>query len=57
MGENLVSNYPDRKYAQAVLAKAAFSVVQEIFLTETAQLASVVCLPQALLKRKEPLPA
>jgi len=52
MGENLVSNYPDRKYAQAVLAKAAFSVVQEIFLTETAQLASVV-LPAASFAEKE----
>jgi len=52
MGENLVSNYPDRKYAQAVLAKAAFSVVQEIFLTETAQLATVV-LPAASFAEKE----
>lgn len=52
MGENLVANYPDRKYAQAVLAKAAFSVVQEIFLSETAQLASVV-LPAASFAEKE----
>src|SRR4030067_2418409 len=52
MEENLVSNYPDRKYAQAVLAKAAFSVVQEIFLSETAQMATVV-LPAASFAEKE----
>lgn len=52
MGENLVANYPDRKYVQAVLKKADFLVVQEMFLTETAQMATVV-LPAASFAEKE----
>lgn len=52
MGENLLANYPDRKFVESALSKVDFLVVQEIFLTETAHLASVV-LPGASFAEKE----
>ncbi len=42
MGENPVLSEPDAGHAQKMLAKLDFLVVQDIFLSETAQLADVV---------------
>ncbi|MGC2061735.1 MAG: NADH-quinone oxidoreductase subunit NuoG [Thermodesulfovibrionales bacterium] len=42
MGENPVFNLPDAKGVAAALGKLEFLVVQDIFMTETAQLADVV---------------
>ncbi|MGL5949174.1 MAG: formate dehydrogenase subunit alpha [Aeromonas sp.] len=42
MGENPVLSDPDQRHAIAALKKLDFLVVQDIFLTETAQLADVV---------------
>lgn len=42
MGENPVFNLPDAKATAAALEKLEFLVVQDIFMTETAQLADVV---------------
>jgi predicted molibdopterin-dependent oxidoreductase YjgC len=42
MGENPVFNLPDAKGVAAALHKLEFLVVQDIFMTETAQLADVV---------------
>jgi len=52
MGENPVISDPDSDHAVAALQKLDFLVVQDIFLTETAQLADVV-LPAASFAEKE----
>jgi len=52
MGENLVVNYPNGKKIKEACKKVDFIVVQDTFLTETAQLADVV-LPAATFAEKE----
>ena len=52
MGENPVLSDPDQKHVLAGLAAAEFVVVQDIFLTETAELADVV-LPAAAFAEKQ----
>lgn len=52
MGENPVLADPDSERIKAALKKVDFLVVQDIFLTETAELASVV-LPTASFAEKE----
>ncbi len=52
MGENLVENYPNGKKIKEACKKIDFIVVQDTFLTETAQLADVV-LPAATFAEKE----
>ena len=42
MGENPVVSDPNRSHVEAVLQKAEFLVVQDIFMTETAQYAHVI---------------
>ncbi len=51
-GEDVVSSYPDAGFAHSVLTKMKFLVVQDIFLTDTAQLAHVV-LPGVSFGEKE----
>ena len=52
MGENLIVNYPNGKKIKDACKKIDFIVVQDTFLTETAQLADVV-LPAATFAEKE----
>jgi formate dehydrogenase alpha subunit len=52
MGENPVLSDPDAKHIEEALKKLDFLVVQDIFLTETAQLADVV-LPGASFAEKD----
>lgn len=52
MGENLVVNYPNGKKIKEACKKIDFIVVQDTFMTETAQLADVV-LPAATFAEKE----
>jgi len=52
MGENLVVNYPNGKKIKESCKKIDFIVVQDTFLTETAQLADVV-LPAATFAEKD----
>ncbi|TET40087.1 MAG: formate dehydrogenase subunit alpha [Dehalococcoidia bacterium] len=52
MGENPMISDPDLKHVEAALKKLDFLVVQDIFLTETAQLAHVV-LPSVTFAEKE----
>ncbi len=52
MGENPIINYPDGKKIRDAFQKVDFIVVQDIFLTETAQLADVV-LPAVTFAEKE----
>lgn len=52
MGENPIINYPVGKDIQAALKRVDFIVVQDTFLTETAQLADVV-FPAATFAEKE----
>ena len=52
MGENPVLSDPDAKHVESSLSKLEFLVVQDIFLTETAQLADVV-LPGASFAEKD----
>ena len=52
MGENLVLSEPDAGHAREALSKLEFLVVQDIFLSETAQLADVV-LPAATFAEKD----
>jgi formate dehydrogenase alpha subunit len=52
MGENPALSEPDAGHAQKALAKLDFLVVQDIFLSETAQLADVV-LPGASFAEKD----
>ena len=52
MGENPVLSDPDAKHVQEALSKLEFLVVQDIFLTETAQLADVV-LPATSFAEKD----
>lgn len=52
MGENVVLSDPDSRHVQEALEALDFLVVQEIFLSETAQLADVV-LPAASFAEKE----
>jgi len=52
MGENPVVSDPDRHHIQKALSSLDLLVVQDIFLTETAQLADVV-LPAAAFAEKE----
>jgi len=52
VGENLVLSEPDVKHTREALANLEFLVVQDIFLSETAQLAHVV-LPAASFAEKD----
>ncbi len=52
MGENPMLSEPDINHAREALARMEFLVVQDIFLTETAQLADVV-LPAASFAEKD----
>jgi formate dehydrogenase alpha subunit len=52
MGENPMVSDPDLKHVEEALKNLAFLVVQDIFLTETAQLADVV-LPAASFAEKD----
>lgn len=52
MGENPIVNFPDKKAVVEALEKLEFLVVQEIFLTPTAEMADVV-LPAASFAEKE----
>jgi predicted molibdopterin-dependent oxidoreductase YjgC len=52
MGENPALSEPDSDHARAALSKLDFLVVQDLFLTETAQLADVV-LPAAGFAEKD----
>ena len=52
VGENPVSSFPDAGFTRDALSSVDFLVVQDLFLTETAALASVV-LPAASFAEKE----
>ncbi len=52
MGENPVRSFPDSSFVQEGLGKLEFLVVQDLFLTETAQLAHVV-LPACSFAEKD----
>lgn len=52
LGENPVRSFPDSSYVQEALGRLEFLVVQDLFLTETAQLAQVV-LPACSFAEKE----
>ncbi|MEK6635950.1 MAG: molybdopterin-dependent oxidoreductase [Planctomycetota bacterium] len=52
MGENPIVNYPNGKEVREAFKKVEFVVVQDTFLTETAQLADVI-LPTATFAEKE----
>ncbi len=52
VGEDPLSSYPDRAKVEAALDKAAFVVVQDLFLSPTAQKADVV-LPAASFAEKD----
>jgi formate dehydrogenase (NADP+) alpha subunit len=52
MGENPIISDPDRHHTEAAFKKLEFMVVQDIFMTETAELADVV-LPAAAWGEKE----
>jgi formate dehydrogenase alpha subunit len=52
MGENPIINYPNGKKIREAFQKVGFIVVQDVFLTETAQLADVV-LPTVTFAEKE----
>lgn len=52
IAEDPVSSYPDRGKVEAALAKASFVVVQDVFLSATAQKADVV-LPAVTFAEKE----
>jgi len=52
LGENPIISDPDSKYIERVLDKLEFLVVQDIFLTETAQFADVI-LPGASFAEKD----
>lgn len=52
VGENPVVSYPNRKRVEAALEKVEFLVVQDLFLTETAQKAHVV-LPACSFAEKD----
>ncbi len=51
-GEDVVASYPDESFARSALSKAKFLIVQDIFLTDTAEYAHVV-LPGASFGEKE----
>ncbi|RQW77329.1 MAG: NADH-quinone oxidoreductase subunit G, partial [Geobacter sp.] len=51
-GENPVISYPNRKLVEAALDKVEFLVVQDLFMTETAEMADVV-LPACSFAEKE----
>ncbi|MDD5435120.1 MAG: NADH-quinone oxidoreductase subunit NuoG, partial [Nitrospira sp.] len=51
-GEDVVSNFPDGKFARESLRKLKFLIVQDIFMTETARMANVV-LPGASFAEKD----
>ncbi len=52
IGEDVVSLFPDRTFAEEALARTGFLVVQDIFMTDTARMADVV-LPGAGFGEKE----
>ena len=51
VGENPVVSYPDRKKTEKALDTVPFLVVQDLFLTETAQLADVVLPAQSIAEK------
>ncbi|MCP3676345.1 MAG: NADH-quinone oxidoreductase subunit NuoG [Deltaproteobacteria bacterium] len=52
IGEDIVALFPDKKFAREALGKVDFLVVQELFMTETTEMADVV-LPGASFAEKE----
>ncbi len=52
LGENPVRSFPDSSYVREALGKLEFLVVQDLFLTETAQFAHVI-LPASSFAEKE----
>ncbi len=52
MGENPLRSLPDRHFVESALKKLNFLIVQDLFLTETAQLAHLI-LPAASFAEKE----
>jgi predicted molibdopterin-dependent oxidoreductase YjgC len=56
MGENPLLSDPDLHHVKKELQKLDLMIVQDIFLTETAQLPMLFCLPPALPKRTERSP-
>lgn len=52
MGENPLVSLPDRQFVKSALKKLDFLIVQDLFLTETAQLAHLI-LPAASFAEKE----
>jgi predicted molibdopterin-dependent oxidoreductase YjgC len=52
MGENPLRSFPDSSFVRGALEKLEFLVIQDLFLTETAQLAQVV-LPACSFAEKE----
>ena len=55
MGENPMVSDPDINHVRKALSNLDFLVVQDIFLTETAELADVVLPAASFAKRTEPL--
>jgi NADH-quinone oxidoreductase subunit G len=52
VGEDVVSLFPDKKFAREALGKVDFLVVQDLFMTETTEMADVV-LPGASFAEKD----
>ena len=52
VGEDIVSLFPDKKFAREALGKIDFLVVQDLFMTETTEMADVV-LPGASFAEKD----
>lgn len=52
IGEDIVSDFPDGRFAEEALRRVKFLIVQDMFLTETAKMASVV-LPGASFVEKD----
>ena len=52
VGEDIVSLFPDKKFAREALGKVDFLVVQDLFMTETTEMADVV-LPGASFAEKD----
>ena len=55
-GEDPVRTDPDTHHVIHALESLDFLVVEELFMTETAKYADVICLVAAMRKRKEPSP-
>ena len=53
VGENPAMSDPDLTHARAALGKLEHLVVQDLFITETAQFADVICLLLRGLKKTQ----